>query len=419
MTDPIADIRSAVRETFQHGPPERLGVAVSGGGDSVALLHILLTCFDSAQVDLHVATVDHGLRPEAQAEALWVADFCEQQGVAHSTLRWRGWDGTGNLQDKARQARYALLADWAKAYGLTEIALGHTADDQAETFLMRLGRASGVDGLAAMSCRRTVEGVNILRPMLSLKRDQLRQYLRQLDIAWIDDPSNEDTSFHRIRVRKALEQLTPLGIDAKTLAEVAGHMGQARAALDWYTFLAARDCVDVSAGDIVIDHRTLRTLPEEIARRLLSKALRWVGSSAYAPRSVPMADFVAAARDRRPATLAGCHMLHQGKSVWICREFNAVSTLSTAPSDIWDGRWALSGPPLPDGGCEIRALGLKGIMNCTDWRACGHPYASLLSSPAVWRGPELVAAPLAGYAQGWRADLHKGAEDFYAGLLAH
>ena len=95
LTQSQADIWSAVRDAFQPAPPERLGVAVSGGGDSVALLHILTRCFEGTKVELHAATVDHGLRPESRREAEWVADLCEALGVTHSTLRWRGWDGLG------------------------------------------------------------------------------------------------------------------------------------------------------------------------------------------------------------------------------------------------------------------------------------------------------------------------------------
>ena len=251
---------------------------MSGGGDSVALLHLLHETFADEDVELFAATVDHGLRPEAAEEASWVADMCETLGLPHSTLRWRGWDGCGNLQDQARRARYRLLTDWAKSYQLSHIALGHTADDQAETVLMRLGRSSGVDGLSAMSHRRILNGINLVRPLLNVGRSELRGYLEEKDVGWVEDPSNNDETFDRIKARRALEALEPLGISSRSLNDVARNMAQAREALDWYSFLTARDIVVIDGGDVLIEHRRLRTLPEEIIRRLLSRETLWVRS---------------------------------------------------------------------------------------------------------------------------------------------
>ncbi|MBO6777095.1 MAG: tRNA lysidine(34) synthetase TilS [Marinibacterium sp.] len=402
---------------MQPGPPARLGVAVSGGGDSVALLHLLHETFADEDVELFAATVDHGLRPEAAKEASRVADMCETLGLPHSTLRWRGWDGCGNLQDQARRARYRLLTDWAKSYQLSHIALGHTADDQAETVLMRLGRSSGVDGLSAMSHRRILNGINLVRPLLNVGRSELRGYLEEKDVGWVEDPSNNDETFDRIKARRALEALEPLGITSRSLNDVARNMAQAREALDWYSFLTARDIVVIDGGDVLIEHRRLRTLPEEIIRRLLIRAVCWINSEEYAPRSASVSNLVACARDRRPATLAGCQMLHHGPHVWICREFNAVRSLHCATDTVWDNRWSLDGPNLPD--CRVEPLGRRGILMCEGWRSTGRPYASILSSPSVWQHGELLSAPLAGSSRGWKANLIGGAEDYFSGLLTH
>ncbi len=168
-------ISRAVRAAFGETPPRRIGIAVSGGGDSTALLLSLARGFAETGVTLHAATVDHGLRPEAAAEARAAAGQAADLGISHDTLRWQGWDGAGNLQDQARRARYALLSDWARGQGIPTVALGHTSDDRAETVLMRLGRAAGVDGLAAMHRERWVDGIRFLRPMLSLTREDLRE----------------------------------------------------------------------------------------------------------------------------------------------------------------------------------------------------------------------------------------------------
>ena len=252
MTPGDADILDAVRAAFSGQLPSRIGVAVSGGSDSVALLHVLATLARGTQTTLHAATVDHGLRPEAAEEATHVARIAAGLGVAHETLHWRGWTGQGNLQDAARRARQDLLTRWASRTGISVIAFGHTADDQAETVLMRLGRAAGANGLSVIPRRRLHQGIVLLRPCLSLRRDDLRAYLDRQGIAWVDDPSNDDPRFDRVRARRALPVLETLGIGVDALSAVAANMADVREALDWYTFLAARDMVQIDGPDSVI-----------------------------------------------------------------------------------------------------------------------------------------------------------------------
>lgn len=417
MTAADRDILAAVEAGFQAKLPERLGIAVSGGGDSVALMHLVHHLVDPGTVTLAAATVDHGLRPDSAAEAEGVAAQAAALNIPHKMLRWEGWDGSGNLQARARNARYALLAEWARSEGLGAVVLGHTADDQAETLLMRLGRASGVDGLAGMQPRRVVDGVSFLRPLLGLTRAQLRAYLDRHDLGWIEDPSNEDPRFARVRARKALAGLADLGIDAGSLTQVAQNMAQARDALDWYTFTASRDLVEIDGGDVLIELRRFRTLPFEIARRLLIGAIGWIGDGEYAPRRAPMGEFVDAARRGRSATLGGCRMLRQGALIWLCREYSAVRGRPLDPGSHWDNRWRLVGEA-PEGS-EVRALGTGGLGQCPDWRASGRPWVSLIGSPALWQGEVLLAAPMAHKTGPCDFELLRDGEEFFSALLSH
>lgn len=417
LTNTAAELLSVLRAQFPAQPPKRLGIAVSGGGDSVALLHLASRCFANEDVELFAATVDHGLRPEAADEAQWVARLATDLGVTHETLNWRGWDGNGNLQDHARRARYDLLTQWAQRNQIVTLALAHTADDQAETLLMRLGRAAGVSGLSAMPSRRMQDGVVLVRPLLGVTRAALRSFLAAENLGWCEDPSNKDTRYERIRVRKVLDSLRPLGLDARVLTEVAGNMARAREALDWYTFLAARDLALIDAGDVLLDLRGFRTLPEEIARRLLLHVVGWISGDRYPPRRAAVAEAMAAIRHERSAQLGGCLILNQGRRARICREYKAVETSRVQIGEVWDGRWVLSGAVLPE--AEIRPLGPQGLSHCPNWRETGRPHAALQATPAIWQGESLVAAPLAGEPRGWAARLESGEEDFYASLLSH
>lgn len=417
MTGPSAALAVKIRSRFPEQPAKRLGVAVSGGGDSVALLHLLKQAFANENVTILAVTVDHGLRPESAQEALRVAAWSRELGISHQTLRWTGWDGTGNLQDSARRARYELLADWARDNGISEIALGHTADDQAETVLMRLGRASGVSGLSAMAMRRKTEAVDLIRPMLDIPREDLRAYLRAEGISWIEDPSNQDLRFDRIKARNALATLEPLGITTRSLSEVAKNFSQAREALEWCTQRLAREATELDQGDVLLDLSVFNSLPDELSRRLLIHIVGWIGGADYAPRRAAVNEGLQALRIEKPATLGGCQMAINRQQARVFREYQAVRDLSAPAGQIWDGRWLLQGPETP-GGC-IRALGPEGVQICQNRKETGRPHASLLSSPSVWVGAELVSAPLAGFENGWTAQLVGGREEFLSSILSH
>ncbi len=385
---------------------------MSGGGDSLALLYLAV----EAGCNVTVATVDHGLRAESGAEALAVAQVCAALGVTHEILPWQ-WDGQGNLQDAARRGRYRLLADWARRHGLRTVALGHTEDDIAETFLMRLARDAGVDGLAAMAARREVEGVVFLRPLLAAGRADLRGWLLGRGLPWADDPSNENDRFDRVRARRALAAMAEVGAGGAEIAALAAKMADVRVALEAATADAAARILRIDRGDVIIDMAGLAALTAEIRRRLMLASVMWIGSADYGPRGAEMERFIAAALAGRVATLAGCKTSHARGRMRLTREFRAVAGLESPMDEIWDGRWRISGPETDD--CTVGALGEAGLALCGDWRLSAMPRASLLASPAVWRGDVLIAAPLAGFGRGWAATCHAPKGPLGAAPLSH
>lgn len=417
MTADTVDILNRLEAELPEPLPKRIGVAVSGGSDSVALIHLLHQRLLSEGTEIHVVTVDHGLRAASAAEARQVADLAKSLGLSHDVLPWEEGPNGGNLQDQARQARYAMMADWAQAKGIKWLALGHTADDQAETVLMRLMRASGVDGLSAMSATRVFNGVTLWRPLLSVRRSELRAYLSNAGVDWIDDPSNEDARFERVRVRQALAQLQDLGLTVGALTTVAGNMARARQALDSAAEKAALDLTDIGAGAIVIDRAGFSALPDEIAYRLLLAAIKWTADANYPPRRTPMLAAVAGLREGRGCTLAGARMFCQRGLIWVCREARAIAEGGASPGAVWDGRWRILFKKSND--CEVRPLGEEGLRHCPDWRETALPRPVLAVTPALWKGAELIAAPLAGRANGCDAELVRGKEEFHASFLSH
>lgn len=253
---------------------EALIVAVSGGPDSVALLALLAEWAGQGRPQLLAVTVDHGLRLEAAQEALKVGELCARLGVEHRTRRWQNPRPQAGLQEKARGARYALLAEEARAADATAIVTAHTADDQAETLLMRMAAGSGLAGLAGMAPRSAVNGIVLARPLLGIGKARLVVTCEARGLPFVRDPSNDDPRFTRIRWRRLLPALAEEGLNSPRLGQLAHRLARADEALDR---LAARALASMRAGDESgkrwFDFARLCGEPEEIVIRSLGLAL--------------------------------------------------------------------------------------------------------------------------------------------------
>jgi tRNA(Ile)-lysidine synthase len=347
--------------------------------------------------EVRAVTLDHGLRPEAVEEAAFVGRVCAEIGVTHDVLRWEGPRETGNLMDQARRARLRLIAGWARGAGVGHVVLGHTADDQGETFLMRLARGSGIDGLSAMRAVWEEGGVTWMRPLLWWPRRNLRAYLEAIGQTWVEDPTNDDEGFARVRVRRAMPGLADIGLDGALLAHAARNLAAARDALDAWCREVAEPALRFEGGDAVIRHDVLMGAHPEVRRRLINRLLTWVATADYAPVAWKLFKLEASIANGRGHTLHGCLVRVAGGEVRITREAAAVAGVVARVGEVWDGRWLVEGP---EG--EVRALG-EAVAEVADWRAAGLPRATLVASPAVWRDGVLVAAPVAGYGREWSA----------------
>jgi tRNA(Ile)-lysidine synthase len=291
-------------------PRARIGVAVSGGPDSVALL-LLAAAARPGQVE--AATIDHGLRPEAQDEAAMVAELCDRLGVRHAilTARWSQVPETA-IQERARHQRYMLLGYWAEENGLDAIVIAHHAEDQAETLLMRLARGAGVRGLAGMRPKSVTPGahVRLVRPLLGWRRAELEEVCRAAGVSPISDPSNQDEKFERVRVRRAIAGLDWL--DPGAVAQSAANLADADAALDWAmkeewtrAVHEKRDSITYRPSD----------LPAEIIRRVVARAIRRLATEGDRdPRGAELTRLVTTLTDGGSATLRG--VLCRGGPEW-------------------------------------------------------------------------------------------------------
>lgn len=245
--------------------------AVSGGPDSMALMHLLARWSPQGVPPIRVATVDHGLRPDAAAEAALVAVEAARLGLSHRILPWTGDKPRTGLQEAARQARYRLLAAHAREVGASHLVTAHTLDDQAETVLMRMARGSGLAGLAGMRAERDLGGIRHARPLLGLPKAALLDLCRRNGWAFATDPSNADERFARTRWRRLLPALAEEGLTAERLAVLAGRVQRAEDALN----AKAREALARArtAGEVGLDASGLASEPFEIALRCLDLAL--------------------------------------------------------------------------------------------------------------------------------------------------
>lgn len=284
---------AAALERLWPGGGGRLGLAVSGGPDSLAMLILAQAALPRR---FEAATVDHGLRTESAAEAAFVARICAALGVEHAALQVTV--ARGNLQDEAREARYAALAGWAAERGLGAILTAHHADDQAETVLMRLNRGSGIGGLAGIRARGTVPGTRLplLRPVLDWRREELAAIVARAGLVAVNDASNADPRFDRARIRAALSKADWL--DPASIAQSAAHLAEAEQTLAWAFNLEWDLWVEVDEGAV----RYTPHAPRPLVLRVVERIVAGFGGE---PRGSAVARLVDALESGEPGTLGG------------------------------------------------------------------------------------------------------------------
>jgi tRNA(Ile)-lysidine synthase len=293
-----------------------LVIAASGGPDSTALLHLAAAWARrlNKAPKLLAVTVDHGLRPQAAAEAASVKRLARRLGVPHRTVRWRGNKPKAGLQEAARLARYRLLAETAARAGCAHILTAHTLDDQAETILFRLARGSGLTGLAGMATASLLPidaetQVFIVRPFLHIPKARLVATLRAANIAYSEDPSNFDPKFTRARLRVLMPALAREGLDARGFSRLAARMRRADSAIE-FAVHAARAALAPAAwprrGPVEFDAEKFRELPAEVGLRLLGRAIAHCGDEGPVELGKLEALYAALRRESRiRRTLAG------------------------------------------------------------------------------------------------------------------
>jgi len=388
-------------------------LAVSGGADSIAMMHLVARWSErhrDGRRKLLVATVDHGLRPEARREAEWVAGQARAIGLAHELLSWTGTKPSTGLQDAARTARYRLLAELAWRFsgsGPVAIMTAHTEDDQAETLLMRLARGSGLDGLTGMSVSRLLGRVSdcrLVRPLLGVSKARLESTLKVRGLTWIEDPSNACDRFERVRLRKARPNLESIGLTSDKIALSARRLERARAALE-----AAADALQSAAGLTVhggtfasLNAHVFQGAAEDVRLRAMSRLLAAFGGQDAPVRLAKLEALMVrmGVAGFEAATLGGCIVLRHAGEIRVMREPGRAGlpqiTLAPGAFAVWDRRFRVGVTPELGAAVVVRALStshfakLRRQLEATKGLPPARAAATL---PSFWHNEELLAVP--------------------------
>ncbi|MDB1135299.1 tRNA lysidine(34) synthetase TilS [Candidatus Anaplasma sp. TIGMIC] len=360
-------------------PNTQYAVAVSGGVDSIVLMRLVAkvrTC-GSPGVPV-VLTVNHGFRPEAENEVLFVRAQASLLGLECKILSWNNHTPK-KTQEAARAIRYQLIEEWCVENSIKFLLTAHSKNDQAETVLMRLERGSGIDGLAGMRERSLLGSITILRPLLEFTRKEIQDYAHQERQPWIEDNSNKNPKYKRTFYRRFISEAGNPDILISRLCVTSEHMRRALHCMLHYVQSAVDVCLEFSPwGCVIIKTQELFKVHEEVARRLLLFILMTMGNKTVKPRYKNFSAAFAkiwSDEDFSPFTMHGCKVLKsQDGNITIVREVRHIATKTyvVIPSTIhWDGRFELAfSNVVEEDSCPKSSIA-GGVLKAEDITPCG------------------------------------------------
>ncbi|MBX9805100.1 MAG: tRNA lysidine(34) synthetase TilS [Alphaproteobacteria bacterium] len=378
-------------------PTPAIAIATSGGPDSMALA-LLAHAWAKAQGGKAIAlTVDHKLREESTREAVQVKSWLEAHGMEHHILTWdRGEKDMPEtaLQASAREARYHLLGQWCQAHGVKHLLTAHHAQDQLETFLIRLAKGSGLKGLTGIQGAVATAFGRTLRPLLTIDSAHLKVYLEKMNQPYIMDPSNENKDFARIRWRQLTPSLVAEGLTPQSLQETLERLTHSQRLIDQSISRYIQEHVTLSPyGYASLDKEALGE-SAEVLEEIVKRVLATIGTRDYPVRRQALHRAMEAMQSSQSFTLGGCQLIQKAKQYWIVRELAAVGDdipINQQGTYLWDNRFTVEVPL--DGRGRIAALGEEGISQLSEEQKLplkDVPHVVLQTLPAMWEGDEVV-----------------------------
>jgi len=331
---------------------DKLAIAVSGGNDSMALM-LLAAKWRSQQEkqpEITILTVDHGLRVAAKEETAFVANNAIALGLDVEVLEGSIANPETSIQAKARELRYQLMGEAMQRRGIDCLLTAHHQDDQAETVLMRLSRGTSVTGLGGMSKLRVQSGICLVRPLLDVSRQRLEDFVKSTGFEVVNDPSNENSDFERVRWRKTMPVLAELGLKSDKISLSARRLRRADSALASISEnLYEEQFVIDPFGCSFFDLEELLSQPPEIGIRLLARAIDDAGGETSAPllsRVEALYDHLGAGiTNFKGLTLGGCFIVVKDGTCIVGREAGRLEIdqifVQPGKSIRWDNRFQI------------------------------------------------------------------------------
>jgi len=384
------------------GSPPTVAVATSGGTDSLALALLSHQWAASLGGKAIALTVDHQLREGSGAEARQVASWLEARGMEHHTLTWVRVEGNAPpqtaIQAAARKARYHLLGQWCANHGVNHLLTAHHAQDQLETFMIRLAKGSGLKGLTSIQGVVQTHFGRLVRPLLTLDPARLKATLEDFHQPFLSDPSNGNENFTRVRWRHLLPTLAQEGLTAHTLQETLGRLNHAQRLVDQHICCLLRQHAALSPYGYATLGKGALEESAEAFEEMLKRILATIGTRAYPVRQEALRTAIGKMRSGASLTLSGCQILNKSAEWWIVREPAAVGKdimIQQPGTYLWDNRFTVTvSQKVP---CRLAALGEEGIQQGKSapqgsnvFKGHAVPHAVLQTLPALWQGEHLL-----------------------------
>jgi len=391
-----------------------IAIAVSGGVDSLVLMYLASESKVINNKDVFILTINHGLRPESKTECDFVEGLAKELGFKVKILEWEGKKPSKSLQEKARNERYNLLLNFCRENSINNLFLAHHLDDQIENFLFRMFRGSGIKGLTSFSNRSERDGILLIRPLIDIPKSELIAFAKKRKIRWIEDPSNQNKKFERIKLRKILSLIYDQGFDKKVFLKSIKKLKLANKALDKTTKEFVSKYVLVNKNiSVFINQEFFLEAPKEIQLRVIENSIRiFSGERFYSPsysKMMNLINWIRKSSNISAKTLGGTIFRRRNKGIILYKEVKKLNEikpikLSKNTYKSWDNRFLIKAKKGSKG--EISYLGAEGVkilkskkkLHKKDFN--GIPVTALYSTPAVWRGKRLISAPFFDYSNG-------------------
>ena len=411
-----ADLQQKFNTEMNNRCPDSTGhhfvVALSGGCDSTALAFLLRDWLsDKTDHRLTCAIIDHQIRPESSAEAAEVAAYFTQMGFDDvEIIKWQRDDVSESVsQSDARQGRYHLLHQICENRGAEYLLMGHHLDDQIETFLYRLSKASGLRGLCGIAPERRQNGVTYLRPLLNIRKSSLIEYCVDHQLKWVEDPSNKNDKYTRTAMRSLCVSMEKSGIDMAHIHTSIAKVNTAQNYINDQFLMFCDTEIRISTHGYAIMHfDTYLELHSFMQSYVMTELLSLVSNAPYPPRAISINNILAKLSDgtQKIMTLHGCvlDLKIDSEMLYIYREERAlpeVQTLATGQRILWDEKydviWHGTGTitlrPFLDAGQTADVKENAEIMNVMQ----AYPHALRRVALSIWQDDKLVAIPMIGY----------------------